>query len=353
MNMTHSMVFRNRPTQWALAIAVVVVIGIRLVPQCLAGDWPQILGPHRSGVADDEQIADDWPETGPSLVWKHAVGEGLAGVAVTGGKTIVFHRVKDREVVEALDCKSGKPFWKADFPTAYVSRISSDSGPRSVPLVHGDRVFVVGAGGHLHCVSLASGKPLWSRWFKEDFGVGDSYFGAGSSPIVADGKLLLNVGGRDGAGIVAFSLTDGKTIWKATDEDPSYSSPVAVTIDGTKHVIFATRFNAVSVDPANGRVRFTLPFGKRGPTVNAANPIVIGRNVFLSASYGIGATFASIGKTEAKVQWATTLPGSSTTSSLRRAARRRWCTACPHMTRLPTSGRCSVTVASSGPTRTF
>ncbi|MGI9459194.1 MAG: hypothetical protein ACR2NF_04280, partial [Pirellulales bacterium] len=41
----------------------------------LAGDWPQILGPHRSGIADpDERLADTWPASGPQEVWRRPVG---------------------------------------------------------------------------------------------------------------------------------------------------------------------------------------------------------------------------------------------------------------------------------------
>ena len=280
---------------------VFVAFATMVVPLSRAGDWPQILGPHRNGIAKGETIAKTWPATGPPTVWKHRVGQGFAGVAVSGGKAIVFHRLDDREVVEALDAKTGRRLWKNDFPTTYSSRIAPDSGPRCVPLVHRDRVFLVGAGGRLHCVKLADGKTLWSRWLRKDFATRDSYFGTGSSPIVADGKLLLNVGGRDGAGIVAFSLDDGKTLWKATDQDASYSSPVAATFDGTEHVIFATRLNAVSLNPANGHVYFSFPFGKRGPTVNGANPVVFSNHVFLSAAYGIGAKLVRIDKSGAKV----------------------------------------------------
>ena len=42
-----------------------------------AGDWPQILGPHRNGVADAEQIADAWPTGGPKTLWQREVGPGL------------------------------------------------------------------------------------------------------------------------------------------------------------------------------------------------------------------------------------------------------------------------------------
>jgi hypothetical protein len=59
-------------------------------------------------------------------------------------------------------------------------------------------------------------------------------------------------------------------------------------------VIFAARFNVVSVDPANGNVRFRLPFGNPGPNVTAATPLLLGDRLFVSASYGFGAAFAQI-----------------------------------------------------------
>ena len=66
-----------------------------------AGDWPQILGPHRSGIADpDEQLADTWPAAGPQEVWRRPVGSGYAGVSVVDGKAFLFHRIDDQEIIE-------------------------------------------------------------------------------------------------------------------------------------------------------------------------------------------------------------------------------------------------------------
>jgi outer membrane protein assembly factor BamB len=173
-----------------------------------------------------------------------------------------------------------------------------------VPLIDAARVYLFGAGSNLHCVSLADGKTLWSRDLAADYDVPESYFGAGSSPILEAGRLLVNVGaGRSGAGIVAFSPETGKTLWKATDEQGSYSSPIAATIDGTRHAIFVTRLNAVSLDPLSGQVRFRFPFGKRGPTVNAASPLLVDGHLFLTASYGIGAVWAKIHPDDATTVW--------------------------------------------------
>jgi outer membrane protein assembly factor BamB len=269
----------------------------------LGGDWPQILGPERNGRAQDEELAESWPAGEPRTVWTKRVGHGFAGVAIRQSWLVLFHRVGNELVAEGLEAATGNPKWRFALPTTYVSTISADDGPRCVPLIHDQVVYLMGPGGELSCVKLDTGKQVWFRNVYRDFKAPEGYFGAGSSPIIEGDKLLLNVGGSGGAGLVALSPSDGKTLWTATDEAASYSSPSAATIDGVRHMIFVTRLNVVSVDPETGSVRFRFPFGARGPTVNAANPLIVDRHVFVSASYGVGAQWAEIGARSAKPVW--------------------------------------------------
>ncbi|MGH7200785.1 MAG: PQQ-binding-like beta-propeller repeat protein [Planctomycetaceae bacterium] len=277
-----------------------------------AGEWPQILGPHRNGIAENETITDSFPAGGPRVVWQREAGSGFAGPAVAGGKLVLFHRLRDEEIVEALDARNGKPLWKRAFPAEYLPSYTSDDGPRAVPLIHKGRVYVYGAQGDLRCLALGDGSVVWSRDAYEEYNSKrpfrgeppEGYFGIGTSPIVEGDKLLLNVGGDESqAGIVAFALDDGKTVWKSTAERASYSSPVAATVDGVRHVVFCTRLNVVSLDPQTGDVRFQFPFGLTGPKVTAANPVVIGDHLFVNASYGIGAAWAKIERNDAEVIW--------------------------------------------------
>ncbi len=78
---------------------------------------------------------------------------------------------------------------------------------------------------------------------------------------------------------------------------------MAVTVDGTRHVIFVTRLSVVSLDPQTGDVQFQFPFGRLGPTVSAASPVVFDGHLFVTASYGIGGVLAKIGKHGADVLW--------------------------------------------------
>jgi outer membrane protein assembly factor BamB len=222
---------------------------------------------------------------------------------VQGQYVVVFHRLGDVERVEALDAASGRPLWKADFRATYAPGVDPDTGPRCVPLIHGGAVHAYGAAGDLHCLSLAAGKKLWSRPMLRDFDGDEGYFGAGNSPIIVDGRLLVNVGGRDAAGLVALGLSDGKTLWNKTDERASYSSPTVAAIDGRPHAIFVTRLNVVCVDPRDGTVRFRFSFGQRGPTVNAATPLVFDGRLFVTANYGVGARLVRIGTGAVEPVW--------------------------------------------------
>jgi outer membrane protein assembly factor BamB len=307
-------VFVDRNTEQDSHMRFVVVLSLFFLAAqgVTAGDWPQILGPNRIGIAaPDEKIADTWT-VAPKTVWSQDVGDGFSGVAVSKGIAIVFHRLRDDEVVQAVDAKTGKQIWEAKFATEFVPSYTKDRGPRAVPLIHAGHVYLYGARGGLYCVTLKDGKTVWSRDTYADFSSKrpsrgeppEGYFGFSSTPIVVGDKLLLNVGGHQkDAGIVAFNLKTGKTVWTSTDEKASYSSPVAATIGGRKHVIFATRLKVVSVDPKDGRVLFEFPFGRLGPTVTAANPLVLGDYVFITGSYNFGAKLAKVGATGSVEIW--------------------------------------------------
>jgi outer membrane protein assembly factor BamB len=268
-----------------------------------AADWPQFRGPDRSGISPETGLPSAWPREGPPLIWEKKVGPGYSGPVVAGGRLILFHRVGDKEVVECLDAGSGKGRWQFSYPTAYVDDFGKGDGPRSTPVVAGNRVYTLGAEGMLTCLELDTGKKVWARPVNEDYRVRKNFFGVGTTPLVEGNLLLVNVG-APGAGIVAFAKDTGKEVWRATDDAASYSSPVAATIDGVRHVFFFTREGLVSLDPARGAVHFRKRWRARyAASVNAATPLVVKDLVFLSASYETGAVLLRVKKDGAEEVW--------------------------------------------------
>lgn len=285
-NVEKAMLLRmNHCLFWGIAVVLTAM-------PVLAGDWPEILGPHRNGIAEEEQLASRWPRGGPPELWQRPVGEGSAGLSIVGDRAMLFHRIGNQEVLEALDLRTGSTLYADASPTTFESRTGSANGPSCVPVIAGDVVISCGAQGLLTCVDFQTGQRLWQRETHRDFLAPGELSVAGSTPVVVDGLVIVNVGGvRAGAGIVAFSLKTGETVWKQSSEPASNSAPVTVEIDGQMLVMMVTRFHCQLFDPATGVILFQFPFGPRGTAMIGASPVVMQDRLLVTAAYGAGTIY--------------------------------------------------------------
>lgn len=246
--------------------------------------------PAPDGTSAETNLAASWPTDGPPVVWKTPVGRGFSGPVVAEGRVILHHRRDDTEVIEAFSVTDGKPLWKHAYPATYRDDFGFDDGPRATPAVVSRRVFAFGAAGVLTCVDAATGARRWQVDCAKELGADKGFFGFASSPLVMDGAVLVNVGGRDGAGIAAHDADSGRLRWKATGDAAGYAAPVAAELGGKPAAVFFTRAGLAVVNPADGTVRGTFPWRSREhASVNAAAPLVAADRIFLTASYATGA----------------------------------------------------------------
>jgi len=282
-----------------IALACAIIIN---APLC-ADDWPQFLGPRRDGTSSEKGLLDAFPKDGPKLIWQRDVGEGYSGPAISNGKLVLFHRVGNDEVIEGLDAATGKAMWKQSYPTEFTDGQTRVHGPRATPAIANNRVVTLGAEGILTCLSLDKGEKIWSRSLTDDYKTSLGYFGVGTSPVIDDGAVLVNVGGKQ-AGIVAFDLANGKELWKATGDPGSYASPVICTVDGARLAVCFTRTGAVVLDAKTGAVRYQQRWRSRmDASVNGASPLVVGDRAFFSSSYDTGALLLKLTKDGAEKLW--------------------------------------------------
>ena len=270
-----------------------------------SADWPQFLGPHRNGTYTGRSLAAVWPTEGPPVLWKRDVGAGFAGPSVGNDRLILFHRLGDQAVVECLEARTGKEVWKAGYPTDYQDDFGFDNGPRATPAVADNRVFTFGAEGGLYCWNLTNGQKLWSIDTARAFDTSKGFFGRACSPLVWSNLVIVTLGGRAGAGIVAFDITSGKVEWKATDDEASYSSPISTSINGRTYVLALAREALVSLNPGDGRLLFRYPWRPAmDASVTSATPLVVDELIFISASYGAGARLLRFKAAGPELIWA-------------------------------------------------
>ena len=281
-----------------------VAILVAAAAGAAADDWPQFLGPERNGVYRGPALAESWGPQGPRVVWRKSIGQGLSGPVVAQGRVILFHRIGNQEIVDAIDARTGAAQWRYAYASAYRDDFGFDEGPRAVPVVAGGIVYTFGAEGQLHAVDLAKGTRVWSVDTMQRFSVPKGFFGAAGSPLVEDGRVLANVGGPK-AGVVAFDARTGNVLWTATNAGASYSSAVGATIAGRRLAIFLTRAGLVGLDPATGQVQFERPWrARQAASVNVATPLVVGDLIFVSAEYGPGAAALRLDGSGLKELWA-------------------------------------------------
>ena len=186
--------------QWANRTLSLALLAFTCAATISAQDWPQILGPNRNGIYTGPPIVPSFPRTGPPLIWKREVGAGFAGPAVAGDRLILFHRLNNRETVEAMNALTGKTIWTFDYPTAYRDDFGFDEGPRAIPVIAGGRVFTHGADGMLHGIDFSTGKMLWSSDTRKLFDAPKGYFGVASSPVVDGNQVIVGADEKAPAG---------------------------------------------------------------------------------------------------------------------------------------------------------
>ena len=281
-------------------------------------DWPIFLGPHGTGVSDETGLLDEWPAAGPAVLWEQRIGKGYSSPSIRGDRLVFHHRQRNKDVIECVRPDDGSPIWKHEYDTDFSDPYCYSNGPRCSPLLTKSRCYTFGAQGRLVCLDLKSGEVVWQRDTAKEWTVPNHFFGAGCTPILEGGLLIVLVGGQPNSGVVALDPETGQTTWesvgKATwdgvkTDGPgnaaykwtgdemlvSYSSPIAATIHGQRHLLCLVRQGLVSLDPKTGRVRFKYWFRSRiNDSVNAARPVVVGDLVLLSAAYETGAALLKL-----------------------------------------------------------
>ena len=230
-----------------------------------AENWPGWRGPRGDGSSLDEKVPIEW-QVDRNTVWKTPLpGVGHASPTVWGDRIFTVSAVEEKNarLLLCLDRKSGKLLWQKtalETDDEGIHRLNSRAS--STPATDGERVFVSFLDGDKMFVAAYDfdGNQLWSV----RPGVFASKHGFCSSPILWNGKVIIN-GDHDGPGyLVALDQITGKQVWKIDrpNNTRSYCPPLIREIDGRNQMILAGSKCVASYDPDTGRQHWIID----GPT---------------------------------------------------------------------------------------
>ncbi len=273
--------------------------------------WLNWRGPQRDSYVVDAEWPDSLEESNLRLVWSQPLGDSYSGPLVTDAAVFTTESVEGKERVTCIDRVTGETRWTKDWDGEMkVPFFAARNGSwiRSTPATDGELIFVGGIRDVLVALDCKTGEEVWRVDFADKAGnVPD--FGMVCSPLL-DGEFLYIQAGR---GLQKMHKKDGSIVWSALGDDGdimsggAFSSPVIATIDGKRQLVVQTRTYLAGVDLESGSALWKHEVATfRG--MNILTPTIWDNSVFTS-SYGGRSLLLDIGNTDPSARWENKLEG--------------------------------------------
>lgn len=245
----------KKPVRRPLVALLFLLLAVTTVD---AEDWPQFRGPRRDGVWRETGRLASFPSDGLKIRWRQPVGFGFSSPVICDGRVLVtdaqLENPPARERILCFDEATGKPLWTHSYEVTYPDWAfvpGQGTGPTATPVAADGRLYAVGGNGHVHCLDVRTGGVVWERDLAKEYEV--RVLQCRPSPLIDGDRLILSVGARPGACVMALDKRSGREVWKAIDESVSNSSPVIVEAGGERQLIVWTDESVTSLDPVSGK----------------------------------------------------------------------------------------------------
>ncbi len=278
-----------------------------------SANWPQYRGPRASGVDASVALPTTWNlATGENVRWQTPI-PGLShsapivwgdrvyvATAVQAGQSELkvglygnIDSVKEKEPNQwrllALDKATGKVVWDtlAREAVPRVARHTKATHCNSTPATDGRHIVAIFGSEGLFCFDTA-GKLVWQK----DLGPMDSgYFvspaaqwGFASSPVIHEGKVIVQCDVQKDSFIAAFDLADGRELWRTPRQDvPTWGTPTIVTAAGRTQIAVNGWHHTGGYDFATGKELWKFDGGGDIPV---PTPISAGELIYFTSAHG-------------------------------------------------------------------
>ena len=253
-----------------IAVAICILSSVSLAQG--EEDWPNWRGPHFNGTASATDLPTTWSRT-ENIAWVADLpGVSAATPIVVGDHVYVSSCDLDRNVLMALcfDRHTGTKRWSRDISEG-VRRDTRSTFAAPSPVSDGEVVVFFYGNGELVAFDV-DGELMWRRNVVKDYGEFAFYWTFSTSPVLFDGKLILQVLQRDvaveGRGtpngnmsyLLALDPKTGKEIWKQArvsqaraESRESFATPMPYVSQGRKQLLVIGGDDLTAHDVATGK----------------------------------------------------------------------------------------------------
>lgn len=208
-----------------------------------ADNWPQWRGPTASGVVEE----GDYPvkfSTEENVAWKAPLpGPGTSTPAVWGDEIFVTCEIEGQDAVVCYALEDGQERWRRELGPGRQGKHRNGSGSNPSPVTDGKNLVTYFKSGLVACHDLA-GKEKWRKNLQETYGEDTLWWDLGTSPVLADGKVVIAVMHAGDSYLVALDLETGQEAWRternyknAEESDQAYTTPHVADVDGREVII--------------------------------------------------------------------------------------------------------------------
>ncbi len=269
------------------------------------------LGSDRTSKLGDRQFTVPSDPSGLRVLWNQGIGEGWASFAVADGLAVTIEQREDQECVTCYRLADGELVWIVQHEALH-SDSAGGIGPRSTPIIQGNRLFVQGATGTVWCLELASGEIVWqvdllslAGWTQQESELAIQW-GRSGSPLLVSGLCIVPLGAPDdesasGRSLIALDAESGEVKWRAGEYQVSYASPAIVEVDGEPQIVSVNSGAITGHRIEDGKTLWDFPWsGEANWYPSCAAAVAVGNNRFLvGKGYGGGSVLVEIKKNEA------------------------------------------------------
>lgn len=258
-------------------------------------DWPCWRSSQGNGISLDSNW-DPQSLAAPRTLWKVNVGKGYSSVSVVGPYLYTVGNDDGKDTIYCLSLETGRAVWSHSYP---CKAGPSYPGPRATPAVDGSLIYSLGREGHLVCLDAHKGDVKWQRHLVSELEAKVPGWGFASSPCIAGDLVVVNAGESG----MAFDKESGQNAWVSrADVACGYATPVKFRQNSQELLAIFSGKALCAVDAKSGRLLWSYPW-ETDYDVNAADPIVVGEEIFITSGYKRGCALLDIHGKSPEVIW--------------------------------------------------